>query len=155
MNSSAANNQDLPQRKSLPHDVPSWVKSGEVFFITICCTPRGMNQLCSRAISEAIFESVRHRHERNEWFVRLVLLMPDHLHALISFPADQAMPKSIRLWKGFLARQHGIKWQRDFFDHRIRNGEQWMFKADYIRRNPVRAGLVTNPEKWPYVWEPT
>jgi len=36
----------------------------------------------------------------------------------------------------------GIKWQRDFFEHRLRSDESWREKADYILANPVRKGLV-------------
>lgn len=80
--------------------------------------------------------------------------MPDHLHALLSFPKMEAMPQVIRAWKHYLATQHKIEWQRDFFDHRLRHDESHEEKLDYIRMNPVRAGLATSPEEWPYVWEP-
>jgi putative transposase len=153
MTFNAAKDENLPQRRSLPHEVPTWVRAGELFFITICCTPRGANQLCRPDIAAALFESVKHRQDRRDWFARLVLLMPDHLHALISFPADREMTKTIRLWKTFMARQHGIEWQRDFFDHRIRAAEQWELKATYIRGNPVRAGLVADAKDWLYAWE--
>jgi len=78
--------------------------------------------------------------------------MPDHLHALISFPHDASMKKVISGWKEHLAKQCGISWQRDFFDHRLRGDESYREKAAYIRNNPVRKGLVTEPDEWPYVW---
>ena len=144
----------LPQRRALPHGVPDWVKPGTLFFITVCCTPRGANQLCLPVISEVIFESIAHRQRAGAWFARLVVLMPDHVHALVAFPAEAELQRTVRLWKSFLARQHGIRWQRDFFDHRLRNDEAWEEKAHYIRMNPVRAGLTDTPKNWPYVWEP-
>jgi hypothetical protein len=55
-------------------------------------------------------------------------------------------------WKKWTASQLGIGWQRDFFEHRLRNDESARQKADYILYNPVRAGLVERPEDWPYVW---
>lgn len=64
------------------------------------------------------------------------------------------METVIRAWKHYLAKRHRIRWQRDFFDHRIRQHESHEEKAAYIRNNPVRAGLVEKPEDWPYVWEP-
>jgi hypothetical protein len=63
------------------------------------------------------------------------------------------MSAEVSLWKGYLARCHGIGWQRCFFDHRIRNKDQWDEKAAYIRQNPIRAGLVTEIKNWPYIWE--
>ncbi len=141
------------QRKTLPHAVPNWVDAGSLFFITICCAQRNVNSLCEPRISAAIFESATHRQQRGDWFMRLLVLMPDHLHALLAFPADRQMESVIRGWKSYLARLHGIRWQRDFFDHRVRNDESWEEKAHYVRQNPVRAGLVRNASEWPYMWE--
>ena len=147
--------QTRPQRKSLPHNLPSWVHpETAVFFITICCSPRGKDQLCRQEISAGIFESVAFRQLRGDWWVQLLLLMPDHLHALISFPSNMDMTTTISQWKEFLAKKLGIHWQRDFFDHRLRSDESLRDKADYILQNPVRRGLVARTEDWSYVWMP-
>ena len=74
---------------------------------------------------------------------------------LVSFPSAKPMARVIAEWKKFIARTIGIRWQRDFFDHRLRKEENFRAKEDYIRMNPVRAGLVSKPEDWPYVWMPT
>ncbi len=144
----------LPRRAKLEHIPPNWVKGCPIFFITVCAAERGKNQFCEPGIADAIFKAVAFYQVKQRWYVQLLLLMPDHLHALISFPPDQTMESVIRAWKHFLAKQHGIHWQRDFFDHRIRQDESHEEKTAYIRSNPVRAGLVTKPEDWPYVWEP-
>ncbi|MFI5356357.1 MAG: REP-associated tyrosine transposase [Opitutales bacterium] len=141
-------------RKSLPHHVPSWVKPGSQCFLTLCGATRGENQFCHQEIAAKLFASVAHRQRETIWFVRLLVLMPDHLHFLLSLPPDRALTPTIRLWKGYLARQAGIRWQRDFFEHRLRNDGMWEEKARYMRENPVRAGLVADPKAWPYVWEP-
>ena len=79
--------------------------------------------------------------------------MPDHLHALLSFPADENMEKVVRDWKRYVAKQTGVVWQAGFFDHRLRNNESYEEKAHNIRQNPVRAGLVAVAQEWPYIWE--
>jgi hypothetical protein len=59
-------------------------------------------------------------------------------------------------WKHFHARKHGIMWQEGYFDHRLRydeRGEQLSAKLNYIRRNPVAAGLCANATDWPRVIE--
>jgi len=101
-----------------------------------------------------IFESVEFRQRRLDWRVTLLVLMLDHLHMLVSFPRDQMMTKVITDWKSLLARKGGVHWQRDFFDHRIRNDESWEEKAEYMRQNPVRGGLAVRAEDWNFVWEP-
>jgi REP element-mobilizing transposase RayT len=143
-----------PQRKFLPHTAPAWVRDGAIFFITVCCAPRGANQLCLDAIAARIWESNEFRQKRHDWHVLICLLMPDHLHALISFPRDKVPAKVMANWKEIIAKQTGISWQRDYFDHRLRSDESHEEKSHYIRQNPVRKGLVTNPEEWKFVWEP-
>ena len=44
-------------------------------------------------------------------------------------------------------------WQRGFFDHVLRNDESYEDKWNYVRENPVRAGLVTKADDWPYSGE--
>ena len=87
--------------------------------------------------------------------------MPDHIHFFV-----QGNPNfNLGLWVRGLKRavaaavtggrrqvnsaspQHSI-WQRGFFDHVIRNTESYAQKWDYVRENPVRAGLVKKSEKW-------
>jgi putative transposase len=140
------------RRKTLPHDPPDWIDpTQEAFFVTINCLPRGTNQLARDHIWLEVIESIGFREERGEWKWRLILAMPDHLHGIVSFPNSFFMRKSVSSWKRWLAKSHSIRWQRDFFDHRLRSVESAAEKADYIRMNPVRAGLVDAPEQWPYV----
>jgi REP element-mobilizing transposase RayT/mono/diheme cytochrome c family protein len=144
-----------PQRKTLPHDRPLWIRpEDEIYFITICCGDRRANQLCHREIRDAIWKSIDRRQSSEEWYVHLCVLMPDHLHALITFPGETLMRKIIANWKRFLATNLNIQWQRDFFDHRLRREESFAEKAAYIRANPVRQRLVTSSENWPYFWQP-
>ncbi|PYK66138.1 MAG: hypothetical protein DME45_13200 [Verrucomicrobia bacterium] len=44
-------------------------------------------------------------------------------------------------------------WRRGFFDHLIRNGGSYSQKWNYVRDNPIRAGLVVSREEWPYQGE--
>ena len=80
-----------------------------------------------------------------------MLLMPDHLHAMISFQQKIGLKQTITNWKSFAARKLGIRWQRDFFDHRIRDHYEYEKKCAYILNNPIRAGLCHSNEHWPYV----
>jgi len=142
----------LPERKHLPHDIPAWVRDGAVYFITICATPRATNQLCLPERAMKFWESMNYRQARGEWWVYLLVLMPDHLHVLMSFARTPGMRRSITQWKRYVARELHVHWQDGFFDHRLRNDESWQEKAHYIRMNPVRAGLVERAENWPYTW---
>jgi REP element-mobilizing transposase RayT len=141
-----------PSRKMLDHVTPVWAESDAEYFITVCCRDRGKNTLAFPHVAKIIFDAVQAYEQRKLWFVRFMLLMPDHLHGIFDFPLDASMQALFANWKRFLSRKHGIHFQRDFFDHRLRSDESFVQKVEYIRYNPVRAGLVSEPEGWPYVY---
>jgi len=148
---SASNDNRLPARRVLPHDVPPWVEDGSIYFVTICCQKRGLNQLCTDNVSSIVIESVAFRQTRLDCHVRLLVLMPDHLHMLVSFPRDLDLRKIIAGWKSLVARKTGVHWQRDFFDHRLRQNESLAEKEAYIRllrlANQPDAGGTRCPQR--------
>jgi len=138
----------------LPHDIPFWVDPHrEIYFITINCKERFRNQLGLPEIAPGLLATVKHRQERNLWWPHLFLLMPDHLHALLSFPpCGKPIDTIVSKWKEWTAKQFGIVWQSDFFEHRVRRDESRRQKADYTLENPVRRKLVARVEDWPFVY---
>jgi putative transposase len=67
------------------------------------------------------------------------------------------MKSWVQLWKSLSARllikAFSVKspvWQEDYFDRYLRSTESFAQKWEYVRHNPVRAGLVTRPEDWAY-----
>jgi len=87
------------------------------------------------------------------WLVCDFLLMPDHVH-LFCVPGDRevAIERWTAFWKDRLrnALPEIGAFQRGGFHHRLRSGESYAQKWQYVRENPVRAGLVARPEDWPY-----
>ncbi len=139
-------------RKNPPHETPLGIPPEEaMFFLTICADKRGADVLTAHGT--AILAAVRHRHSTGVWFCRIFLIMPDHIHALLRFP-DSAHPmrKVVSEFKRWTAHVGGFRWQRDFFEHRLRSNESVNDKADYIWMNPVRAGLAASPGQWPHVF---
>jgi putative transposase len=143
-----------PVRRRLPHKIPQWVKEGSFYFLTINCKPRGLNHLCRYKTGNATLQAAAYYHEHLIWHCRLLLLMPDHLHAVIAFPREPGMEMIVENWKKFLARVHDISFQRGFFDHRLRSEEQTIEKIGYILLNPVRRGLCDGAEYWPWIYRP-
>src|SRR4051812_36216340 len=144
----------VPTRKMLPHEVPLWVDpSAEIYFVTICCAKRGENELVRQPVADELIDTIKYRNEQQIWYVRLAMLMPDHVHLLVSFPQVEVQIQTIiSKWKKWTAQSLGNRWQRDFFEHRLRREESLREKADYILANPVRAGLAARVEDWPYVF---
>lgn len=139
-------------RNSLPHEVPTWVKSGSLYFFTLCAQDRDSVDLTQPEIGRCLLDAAQHYHEQHRWYVRLFLLMPYHLHALISFPGNETIRQCWRDWKRYTAKQTKVKWQRDFFEHRIRSDEVEEEKTAYIRANPVRQNLIKDAKLWPWVF---
>jgi putative transposase len=88
------------------------------------------------------------------------MVMPDHIHFFCA-PAEH-VPASLRPWMKFW-KSHAARfwanphdapvWQREFWDTQLRRDESYAAKWEYVAQNPVRAGLVTRSEDWPYQGE--
>jgi len=142
----------------LHHDVPHWVKPGAIFHIRIALNrEEEQRPITATPLAPALLDSARFYESKQRWYITLFLLMPDHIHALLSFASDQTMSRIIGDWKHFQTHEHHIMWQEDYFDHRLRDderGDQLSAKMAYIRQNPVVAGLCAKAEDWPWVIDP-
>jgi REP element-mobilizing transposase RayT len=140
----------LPERKKLSHELPQWTSQGVKHFITVNCAKRGESQLISPPVGKALIEGFRVYESLGHWHIWLVVIMPDHIHAILTFNLEPGIKRSLSSWKGFQAKKLGIKWQADFFEHRLRNEQEFLEKAYYVRMNPVRKELTASPEKWEF-----
>ncbi len=135
--------------KRLHHSVPGWVSDGAVYHIRIRCAERS-EALTNKVVGTALLESIRIYVGQHKWSCFLFLLMPDHVHGLISFSRKTGMSRIIGNWKRYASSWIGIKWQANYFDHRIRTQKEFEEKFQYIRRNPVVKGLCAEPDNWPW-----
>ena len=87
--------------------------------------------------------------------------MPDHVHLFVRGSEvfklgawvghlKQALAKAARL-----SRAKTQIWEEGFFDHVLRSNESYSQKWNYVRENPIRAGLVKSVEDWPFQGEIT
>ena len=161
----------LPVRKRLNHRGPLSIDvSSAWYFITICAdghapwvgsrVPRDRNveQMDFATVADAILSAARWYHGHGKWFLALFLVMPDHLHFIAQFLSTCGhagrvtlpMVSIIQQFKSYLVRTFGLRFQRDFFDTRLRDDAHFAEEYDYILGNPVRKGLCATPEEWPY-----
>lgn len=92
------------------------------------------------------------------------VLMPDHLHWLMTLHEGARLAELMRDFKGRSARAinrmrklSGPVWQRAFHDHAVRDDEDVRRIARYIAANPLRAGLVKDIGQYPHwdaIWLP-
>jgi REP element-mobilizing transposase RayT len=92
------------------------------------------------------------------------VVMPTHIHLLFWALKDQAgwpypLIDIMQSLKGSSAhtlnrmlQRSGPVWDEESFDHVLRSDESWEEKREYIRQNPVRAGLARRPEEYRWLW---
>jgi len=138
--------------RRLHHELPSWVNpSGAIFHIRIRTAKENPRLLTDQSLAPKLLDSVLEYLRRQIWWPSLFLIMPDHVHALLSFSATRRMTRVVGDWKKWNHQNHGVFWQENFFDHRLRREESLEEKAAYIRKNPVAKGLCSRAEEWPWV----
>ena len=84
------------------------------------------------------------------------VIMPDHVHLFVRGSADFILSRWVAGLKRAISlelKTTGTVWQPSFFDHILRSDESYSGKWDYVRDNPVRAGLVKTADDWPYQGE--
>lgn len=129
-----------------------------VWFVTFC-TYRRAPWLATAEVHAALEKfAARAANDFNVAVGRYVI-MPDHVHLFVCGGINFILGQWIGGLKQALARgggkpkSDGQLWQEGFFDHLLRSNESMSQKWEYIRANPVRAGLVARAEDWPYQGE--
>jgi REP-associated tyrosine transposase len=122
------------------------------FFITsVTAQRRTLFQL--PAASDLLVDVFQHYRGQGKFLVHDLVIMPDHFHALITPAPEIPLEKAVQFIKGgfsFRLKSKLPVWQPSFTNHRIRDGEDFERHRDYIRMNPVRAGLAGKVEDYPY-----
>ena len=147
-----------------------------LFFVTFC-TARRRKILAHTRVHRAFIDYAKRGLDHNVMVGRYVI-MPDHMYFFVAGDHEFDLGMWVRGLKRVVSAavaggrpgkdpaaetaaattfSPGKKsqpfWQRGFFDHLIRNTESYAQKWDYVRENPVRAGLVSTAEKWKYQGE--
>ena len=144
---------ELPKRKYIRLPLEMYANPAHVFSITIDALNRERCFILPE-FNAAVTACLRRLALAKRCPVRIYCLMPTHLHLLMSAGIISVV-RWVALFKQtteHLATQNGIKrlWQRSFYDHYLRPSENEAATIGYIRLNPVRAGLVTHPDDWPW-----
>jgi len=94
---------------------------------------------------------------RHELELRDFVVMPDHIHLLITVDGQMTVEKAMQLIKGRFSYRLkkelgylGEVWQRGFSEVSVYDESSLKAHREYIAWNPVRAGLVNSPEEYPY-----
>jgi len=151
----------------MPSGLRRYYGARDLHFITCSCYRRRpvLGTAYRRDLLLEVLEEVRRRHR----FVVLgYVVMPEHFHLLISEPQETTPSVVMQVLKQRFARQilrrsrlaqgrgqgalwaevAGEIWQRRFYDFNVWTERKRIEKLRYMHRNPVKRGLVTQPEHW-------
>lgn len=137
---------------------------GGTYFFTINLLNRRSDLLTQRI--EALRESVRRTRIERPFHIDAWVVLPEHIHCVITLPPGDddfsnrikaikirfvrsidpsELRSSVRAAKG----ERGI-WQRRFWEHVIRDDDDYARHLDYVHFNPVKHGYATSVAQWPY-----
>jgi putative transposase len=136
---------------------------GGTYFFTVTLVDRNSKILVDRI--DLLRGAFRVTRRERPFVIDAIVILPDHLHAIFSLPpGDSDFPGRWRRIKGHFSsaliesstelkrRPNGdlALWQRRFWEHTIRDENDFARHVDYIHFNPVKHGLVQRVRDWPY-----
>ena len=99
------------------------------------------------ANANIVAEALRH-FDGERYAIASFVVMPNHVHVLFRLLGDHALVEILKSWEDFTAReinrrsgQAGSLWQSEYWDRLVRNEGHFFKVVEYIRENPVKAGL--------------
>ena len=150
----------LPKSPRSPNEADKPVRAGERFRSMdrqLDTATDGPLWLRDERIARIVVDSLQYAEESLELYDLLSwVVMPNHVHVLLYPYTD--LNRITRAVKSFSARKSNETlgrtgrpfWQDESFDHWIRSRKDLEGIGSYIEQNPVKAGLVSSPEKWPW-----
>ena len=155
----------------MPWGLKHFQQSGQLHFLTFSCYRRRPNFATpqSRGCFESSLERVRQSYGL---CVYGYVVMPEHVHLLVSEPKKGNPSKALQVLKQKVSRtlRRPVKnlsaqlslafaavtdspafWQRRFYDFNVWSDRKVREKLDYMHRNPVQRKLVSDPKDWPWV----
>lgn len=147
---------DLPFTKCTKFNLPHWSLVGSTYFVTFCIQNRSDKILLQPEAAQLIEEAF-YFHNGKQYEIDAYVIMPDHVHLLITpfreFQLDVILSNMKRFTAGKINKileKQGKLWQAENFDHLVRNHGYWVRYFDYIHYNPIKAGLAKTPEEYPW-----
>jgi putative transposase len=104
-----------------------------------------------------LLQTLYHYRREGRFALQAFVLMPDHVHVLLTPAKDVTIERAVQLIKGAYSHELGALigrnseiWQRGFTDHRIRDARDFVHHRDYIHQNPVVGRFVANSSEYRY-----
>jgi putative transposase len=130
-------------------------RTGQSHFITFSCYRR-QPLLRSDLVRSYFLETLEQVRSSHRFEVFGYVLMPEHVHLLISEPEREVLSASMQVLKQTVSRRcsslvgtkAGCFWSKRYYDFNVHTNEKRIEKLQYLHRNPVKRELVAKPEDW-------
>ena len=125
-----------------------------LFFVTL--NTRNRQSLLANQEVHEIFIAYCERGSLRGAGVGGYVLMPDHIHLFVRLSPDLSLAQWVPISSAASHEtifERAPHWQEKFFDHLLRSRDSYAQNWEYVRRNPVRAGLAASCDNWPYQGE--
>ena len=143
--------------RPLRHANSSQILSASRTFFVTTNTSMGRAFLQSERNAKLLIEVMRSYVAAREFRLHDFVVMPDHVHLLITVHGDTTVERAMQLIKGRFSYRlrnefghAGEVWQRGFSEVRVDSRESFLRHREYIAQNPVKARLVDSTEAFPY-----
>ncbi len=137
---------DDPQ---MPKGLVRYQQTGNFHFVTFSCYRRQpfLRSPGGRALFERSLETMRLRYD---FVVAGYVVMPEHVHMLVSEPKRAVLSKAVQALKLSVSVQSKQRpfWQIRYYDFNVYTPDKHSEKIDYMHRNPVKRGLVKDASEW-------
>ena len=124
------------------------------YFIT-ASTFQKQGLLQSDRMANLLLAVLYHYRSQQKYLLHEFVIMPDHFHLLLS--PMETLERALQLIKGgfsFRAKKElgfgGEIWEKSFYDHRVRDWQEYCGFRKYIHENPVKRKLAARPEDYPF-----
>jgi len=135
----------------MPWGLKRYQNAGTLHFITFSCYRR-IPLLRNQNAAELFQRALERARLKYGFRVIAYVVMPEHVHLLVSEPERDTLATAIKAIKQSVARKQGGGrfWQERYYDFNVTTAEKRVEKVKYIHRNPVKRGLCRAPEDWPW-----
>jgi putative transposase len=123
-------------------------------------TSMGRRLLQSERNAGLLIDVLRSLVAERKFILHDFVIMPDHVHLLLTVEDDMTIEKAMQLIKGRFSHRltkefgHlGEVWQRGFSEVQVIGQESFTHHRAYIAANPVKAGLVDSSKQYPYCFQ--
>lgn len=110
-----------------------------------------------QASADLLVDTIFKYRGAGEFLVHEFAVMPNHIHLLLSVDDDHAIGRAMQMVKGGFShalREAGVKstavWQPSYYEHRVRDMDEYGRMRAYIHQNPVRRGLARSASECRY-----